>query len=67
MATIPHDREYSWRVFRGTGGAAAFIGIVKAPTKDAAIQRAIEQFGITNPSHQKQLVAEKREAGGHGV
>jgi hypothetical protein len=61
MTTAPREKEHSWRIFRGTGGAATFIGIVKAPNREAAIRRAIEQFEITNPSHQKQLVAEMRE------
>jgi hypothetical protein len=54
-------KEYSWRISRIRGTPAAFTGIVDAPDKEAAIKRAIEEFKITNPEHQKRLVAHRRD------
>jgi len=52
---------YSWRILRIRGTPAAFIGIVDAPDKESAIKKAIEEFQITNPDHQKRLMAQRRE------
>jgi gamma-glutamylcysteine synthetase len=37
---------HSWDIYRIKGTPAAFIGIVEAPTAEAAIERAIEEFNI---------------------
>jgi hypothetical protein len=51
----------SWRIFRNWGGSTAFLGIVKARTKESAIRRAIEEFNITDPEHQKRLEVQLRD------
>jgi hypothetical protein len=51
----------TWRIFRKWGQASAFLGIVRAPDPQAAFAEAIRAFNITNPDHQKRLVAELRE------
>jgi hypothetical protein len=66
MRPLP-DRQKSdraptprWRIFRIWGGAKAFIGIVAAADQESAITKAIAQFEITDPEHQRRLVAEVR-------
>jgi hypothetical protein len=44
-----------WEVYRPIKGSRAFIGIVEAPNETSALKAAIEEFGIVNPEHQKQL------------
>ena len=51
----------SWRVYRNWGGTKTFLGLVEAPDMVAAIQRAIRTYQITNPEHQRHLVAEVRD------
>jgi hypothetical protein len=50
----------SWRivVIRKKGER---IGTVEAPDAETAIKVAIEQFGITDPQHQRRLVAQPIE------
>ena len=55
-------KMYSWRILRIRGTPAAFIGIVDAPDEGSAINEAIKQFEITNPEHQKRLVAQRRNS-----
>ena len=50
-----------WRIFRSWGGGKPFLGIVEAPTGELAISKAIIAFEITDPTHQKHLVAEPRD------
>ena len=54
-------KEQEWRITRIKGSAAAYVGRVFAPDSEAAIKRAIVEFGITNPEHQKRLVAQRVE------
>ena len=51
----------SWRVYRLWGGTKTFLGLVDAPDKVKAIELAIKTFQITNPEHQRHLLAEVRE------
>ena len=51
----------SWRIFRPRGMHRVFVGVVTAPDADRAIKNAISKFKITDPEHQKQLMAERRE------
>jgi hypothetical protein len=44
-----------------TAPAAALIGYVEAPDQEQAIKAAIREYGITNPEHQKRLVAQRTE------
>jgi hypothetical protein len=37
------------------------IGYVEAPDQEQAIRTAIREFAITNPEHQKRLVAQRAE------
>jgi hypothetical protein len=44
-------------IYRLRGTPAATIGSVYAPNERVAIERAIEEFQITDPQQQKRLVA----------
>jgi hypothetical protein len=46
------------RIFRRFGESKAFVGLVDAPDRVKAIELAIRTFQITNPEHQKHLMAE---------
>jgi hypothetical protein len=50
----------SWRVFRQWGMTKAYLGVVEAPDKVSALQRAIRMFHVLSPDHQKHLVVEPR-------
>ena len=54
-------QDVAWRITRIKGSPAAFVGRVYAPDAETAIKRAIEEFGITNPEHQKRLVAQRSD------
>jgi hypothetical protein len=51
----------SWRVYRQWGGTKSSMGVVDAQDKVKAIELAIRTFQITNPEHQRHLVAELRD------
>jgi hypothetical protein len=51
----------SWRIYRQWGGTKSFLGLVDAPDRVGAVRLAIRTFQITNPQHQKHLVAEVRD------
>jgi hypothetical protein len=51
----------SWRIFRRWGWTKLFLGLVDAPDKVKDIELAIRMFQITNPDHQRRLVAELRD------
>ena len=53
-------KDFAWEVTRIKGNAAAFVGFVHAPDEKAAIKAAIAEFRITNPEHQKRLVARRQ-------
>jgi hypothetical protein len=53
--------NHSWRIYRLRGTPAAFIGIVYAPDEQAAIKKAIEEYGITDPQNQERLIAQRRD------
>ena len=55
----PKEKLFRWRISRIRNTPALDIGAVYAPDTDAAIKRAIEEFGITNPEHRKRLVARR--------
>jgi len=55
----PHMR--SWRIFRRRASADTFVGIVVAPDRAAAIEKAIQKFEITEPTDQQRLVAQPRD------
>ena len=45
--------------FNLKGSPAAYVGHVRAADEKEAIRKAINEFHITNPEHQKRLVAER--------
>jgi hypothetical protein len=58
----PHSQKlYRWRITRIRASPATLIGYVEAPDEKQAIQAAIREFGITDPEHQKRLVAQRTE------
>jgi hypothetical protein len=52
---------HTWRITRIKGSRAEVIGRVRATDDKTAIERAIEEYGITNREHQKRLVAQRVE------
>jgi hypothetical protein len=62
MKRTPRSQKlYRWRITRIRASPAALIGYVDAPDQEQAIKAAIREFGITNPEHQKRLVAQRME------
>ncbi len=60
---MPKEKEpplYSWSIYR-VRAKLDYLGSVMAADEQSAIEQAIREFGITNPVHQKRLVAQKRE------
>jgi hypothetical protein len=55
------NKFYSWRIYRIWGMTKTYLGLVDAGDKESAIKIAIEKFQITNPEHQKRLLAEARD------
>jgi hypothetical protein len=51
--------EHRWKIYRIRGTPAAFIGAVVAADEKAAINAAIEEFGIDDPAQQKRLLAQR--------
>jgi hypothetical protein len=51
--------ENTWRITLISGKRGHVYGRVSAPEADEAIKRAIEEYKITNPEHQKRLVAQR--------
>jgi hypothetical protein len=52
-------KEYSWDIYRLRGTPAQFIGSVEAPDEATAINKAIEEFKVTDPVVQKRLLAQR--------
>jgi hypothetical protein len=50
--------ETSWAIYR-LSARAIYLGQVNAPAEDKAIKVAIKELPVTNPEHQKRLVARK--------
>jgi predicted chitinase len=60
----PRSRLFEWRITRIRSTPAAFVGYVKAPDAEQAIQAAISEYDITNPHQQARLAAQRaREIG----
>ena len=60
VGMVKKKNKFAWEVTRIKGNAAAFVGLVKAPDKKAAIKAAIAKFKIVNPEHQKRLVTRQQ-------
>jgi hypothetical protein len=52
------DKDVAWQISRIKGTPAAHIGRVMAPTAEAAIAKAIEQYKV-RPEVQDRLVARR--------
>lgn len=50
--------EQSWAIYR-LSARAIYLGQVTAPDENKAIKTAIKELPVTNPEHQKRLVARK--------
>jgi hypothetical protein len=50
--------EPTWRIIVIGGKKAEFLAIVAAPNAQAAINKAAEEVGITDPERRKRLVAQ---------
>jgi hypothetical protein len=51
-----------WTITRiHLGTPATYIGRVYARDEQTAIAKAIEEFGITNPEHQRRLMARRTD------
>jgi hypothetical protein len=59
--TAKSQKLSRWRITRLKASPSALIGYVEAPDQDTAIRTAIREFAITNPKHQKRLVAQRTE------
>jgi hypothetical protein len=57
----PSKKLFRWRITRLKASPAALIGYVEAADEEQAIRTAIREFEITNPEHQKRLVAQRAE------
>ena len=55
----PRAKNSSAGAFRGQSSPAAEYGTVEATDADSAIKEAIDYFQITNPEHQKRLMARR--------
>jgi hypothetical protein len=54
------EKTYRWNIYRLRGTPAAFLGSVDAADEKAAIEAAIEQFGIDDPYVQRRLIAQRQ-------
>jgi hypothetical protein len=48
-----------WLVYRLGGARAAFLGQVTAPTREAALQAAFDEFVITSPAERKRIIVQR--------
>lgn len=54
MSRLP-ERPNIWRIDRRENDRIKFVGVINASSKDAAIKRACEKFGI-DPEHERELI-----------
>lgn len=55
---MPKRSEKAWAIYR-LSARAIYLGQVNAPDENKAIKVAIKELPVTNPEHQKRLVARK--------
>jgi hypothetical protein len=55
------EKDFEWRITRIKSSPATYVGRVYAPDADSAIKKAIAESEITDPDHQKRLVAQRVE------
>jgi hypothetical protein len=53
--------EITWRIFRPRFSVELFVGIVQAPNPVAAVEKAIQNFQITDAADQLRLFAQPRD------
>ena len=53
------EKLHRWRISRIRSTPAIEIGYVDAADAEQTSEEAIKQYGITNPEHQKRLVAQR--------
>jgi hypothetical protein len=51
----------SWRIFRPQGANEIFMGIVRAVDRQRALEKAIDEFKVTDPEQQKRLLVKVRD------
>jgi hypothetical protein len=49
-----------WRIFQKWGSNKTFVGVVSAQDPGSAVEIAAKRYQITDPEHQRRLVAELR-------
>lgn len=54
---VPSKQEVRWLIVRLRGSPAEHIGTVIVPDAESAVQKIIEQLGITDSFQQKPLMA----------
>jgi len=59
MARKPKQPNRRWRIIHIKGTPVETIGYVSARDAEAALEKAIDEFKITNPQIQQRLVAER--------
>jgi hypothetical protein len=59
--SYPKSRKENsiWLAYRIGGARAAFLGHVTAPTREAALQAAFDEFEITSPAEQERIIVQK--------
>ena len=57
----PEPNQNCWHIFRIGKDVIEYLGMIKAPEKGTAIQRAVERWNIREDWYQERLVA-RREA-----
>jgi hypothetical protein len=55
----PREPLHEWRITRIKGSPVAYVGHARGADEKEAIRRAIHEFQITNPEHQKRLLAQR--------
>jgi hypothetical protein len=55
------SEDVPWDITHITGTPAKYLGRVLAKDEKSAIDKAIEEFGITNPQIQKRLMARRAD------
>ena len=56
MRRVRKTKERTWEIRRLKASPAAFIGLVDAPDKEAALKAAIKQFDIRKEDRDRLLV-----------
>jgi hypothetical protein len=52
--------DHDWFIYRTTASRTGYLGLIRAPTAEAAIAKAAEEFKIT-AKDRKRLIAQRRD------